>query len=160
MAKKSKNPNQNNSPVSANSLSQPRTPQTSQPPGLRTVETHVETFSGPIPNPALLKEYENILPGSAERIIRMAEQQAAHRQLLERTVIIGDSKRANRGLWVGGVIAFAFLVGAVFLIYNGHDWAGATLGTVDVASIVGVFIYGTISRKSERSQKAQDTRSR
>ncbi|MDP3879270.1 MAG: DUF2335 domain-containing protein, partial [Dehalococcoidales bacterium] len=109
----------------------------------------------PIPYPLILKEYENILPGSTERIFRMAENQANHRQILERTVIIGDSKRANLGLWVGGFIAFLFLAGAVFLIYNGHDWAGATLGTVDVASIVGVFIYGTISRKSERLQKAQ-----
>lgn len=76
----------------------------------QVVEIQERHFSGPLPTPALLKEFDDVVPGCAERIIRMAEEQAKHRQLLEKTVIIGDSKRANQGLWVGGTIAFLFLV--------------------------------------------------
>lgn len=138
--------------------SQPAAPQPQggqRPPLLREAHIEEHRYSGPIPNPALLKEFDNVLPGCAERIIRMAEEQATHRQLLERTVIIGDSRRANQGLWVGGAVAVLFLAGAVFLIYNGHDAAGATLGTMDLASVVGIFIYGTVSRRAERLKKAK-----
>ena len=142
-------------PVSSltNSQSPLPRPQGSQP--RQVVEIQERHISGPLPTPALLKEFDDVVPGCAERIIRMAEEQAKHRQLLEKTVIIGDSKRANQGLWVGGTIAFLFLAGAVFLIYNGHDWAGGVLASVDLVSIVGVFIYGTVSRRSERIQKAK-----
>jgi len=30
-------------------------------------------FTGPLPHPASLKEYDNVLPGLAERIVTMAE---------------------------------------------------------------------------------------
>ena len=32
-------------------------------------------FSGPIPPPSIIKGYEEILPGSADRILAMAEKQ-------------------------------------------------------------------------------------
>ena len=59
-----------------------------------------ETFLGPLPPPEILAQYEQILPGSAERIMVMAENQAEHRQSLEetvKTVIEGDSKRRTYG---------------------------------------------------------------
>ena len=39
-----------------------------------------ETFEGPLPHPDILARYENILPGIADRIVRMAEaeQNARH----------------------------------------------------------------------------------
>jgi len=120
-------------------------------------ETHIQqqVYRGPLPSPAILKEFDSVVPGCAERIIRMAEKQSDHRQFLEKTVIVGDSKRANHGLWVGGVIAVLFLVGAVFLIHEGHDWAGVALGSVDLVGIISAFIYGTRSRKAERLEKAE-----
>jgi uncharacterized membrane protein len=39
----------------------------------------------------MLQGYEEVLPGAADRILRMAEDQAMHRQHLERTVV--QSKR-------------------------------------------------------------------
>ncbi len=117
------------------------------------------SYQGPIPNPKLLKEFDNVLPGCAERIVSMAEQQSTHRMFLERTVVVSDSRRANQGLWVGGFIALLFLIGSVFLIYNNHDWAGGTLGTASLASLVGVFIYGTERRRSERIEKNKQMQS-
>jgi len=38
-----------------------------------------ETYQGPIPPPSLLQEYDAVVPGSAERILAMAERQSAHR---------------------------------------------------------------------------------
>ena len=120
----------------------------------RQVEARLETFQGPLPKPSDLQQYENIIQGAAERIISMAEKQAEHRQFLEKTVITGDSKRAFCGLWVGAGVALCVLGGAVFLIYSGHDYAGTVIGGLDIVSLVSVFVYGTVSRRSERAQKA------
>jgi len=43
-----------------------------------------QQFQGPLPPPALLKQYEENFPGAAERIFKMAEKQAEHRQTLEK----------------------------------------------------------------------------
>jgi uncharacterized membrane protein len=40
-------------------------------------------FSGPLPPPEILAQYNEIVPGAAERILKMAEEQSAHRRGLE-----------------------------------------------------------------------------
>lgn len=40
----------------------------------------MQVYSGPIPSANELKKYEDVLPGAAERIIAMAENQSRHRQ--------------------------------------------------------------------------------
>ena len=40
-------------------------------------------FSGPLPPPAVLQGYEDIVLGAANRILEMAERQSKHRQQLE-----------------------------------------------------------------------------
>jgi uncharacterized membrane protein len=37
------------------------------------IERQISQFSGPLPAPEILQRYETILPGSAERILAMAE---------------------------------------------------------------------------------------
>jgi uncharacterized membrane protein len=114
-----------------------------------------EHYSGPLPRPSDLQEYEKIVPGSAERILKMAETQATHRRSMESIVIRGDSRRATCGLWIGAAVAACFLGGGIFLIYEGHDWAGITIAGLDIVSLVSVFVYGSNSRRQERSEKAQ-----
>jgi Predicted membrane protein (DUF2335) len=46
-----------------------------------------ESFAGPLPPPALLAEYEQALPGLAERIVAMAENEGNHRRAMEKRLI-------------------------------------------------------------------------
>ena len=50
-----------------------------------------EVWAGPIPPPEALQKYEDLVPGAANRILKMAEGQTAHRIQIEKTVIGGDS---------------------------------------------------------------------
>jgi uncharacterized membrane protein len=50
-------------------------PDTSQ----KLTRTSVQAFSGPLPPPSVLKGYEEVVRGSAERILVMAEKQQDHR---------------------------------------------------------------------------------
>ncbi|MFQ7172706.1 MAG: DUF2335 domain-containing protein [Thomasclavelia ramosa] len=45
------------------------------------------SYSGPIPHPSDFEQYERVLPGAADRILTMAENQSAHRQTLEKAAI-------------------------------------------------------------------------
>jgi uncharacterized membrane protein len=102
-----------------------------------------------------LIQYNEAVSDGAERIIALAERQAKHRMALETRVVDADIKRANWGLLAGFVVALAGLIISYFLIDRGNAWAGLFLGTLDLGSLVGVFIYGTVSRRSEREQRAK-----
>ena len=102
----------------------------------------------------MLREYEQILPGFAERALAIAERQETHRQRLESVVVEGGSKRATLGLILGFVIAAGSLIGAVLLVLNGYQPAGFALGAADFAWLAGAFVYGAYSRSQERKERA------
>ena len=74
------------------------------------------TFQGPIPPPDLLRQYNEIIPDGANRILKMAEAQSAHRIDLEATVIKGDDRRANWGLGTGFTIGIVLIVLSFILV--------------------------------------------
>jgi len=114
-----------------------------------------QTYSGPLPPPQILKEYDEIAPGTAARIIAQAEMQTAHRIEIEKKSINSEIRRSNWGLVAGFVVAMTCIIGGCLLVYEGHDAAGTTIATGSVAALVGVFLYGTATRKKERLQRAQ-----
>ena len=69
----------------------------------RTDITIVESaWVGPLPPPEILRRLEDIIPGAAERILRMSELQEQHQHRMEETVIniqraaiVGDSKNLS-----------------------------------------------------------------
>lgn len=54
-----------------------------------------ELFAGPIAHPRHLREYEAILPGSAERIVSMAEKAQSHNQAMESAIVKGSIDRKS-----------------------------------------------------------------
>ncbi|MBD2326284.1 DUF2335 domain-containing protein [Alkalinema sp. FACHB-956] len=113
-------------------------------------------FQGPLPPPSILKAYDLVEPGLANRIVSLAEKQAHHRMNLEKTVITGDDKRAWAGLVAGFVLACLGFVGSYDLIRNGKEVSGSILGGGVLVSLVGVFVYGTNKRSEERIEKRRD----
>ena len=97
----------------------------------------------------MLRQYDEVLPGAAKRILDMAEAQHNHRIAMEKA----DSKRANMGLWVGVSIAFTFLAASVYLITIGHTWAGVTIAGLDIVGLVSVFVYGTSIRRGGQARR-------
>ena len=109
---------------------------------------HARIAIGPLPSPEELKQYENILPGSAERILSMAERQSEHRQFLEKR----DSQDQHLGIVFAFTLALAALVAGCVVVLNGHPILGSLFGLSGVGGIVATFIYGTRSNRKEREQ--------
>ncbi|MGD0655383.1 MAG: DUF2335 domain-containing protein [Thermoguttaceae bacterium] len=114
------------------------------------------SFSGPLPPPNILEQYNKIVPGAAERIIAQAERQTEHRINIESKVIDSEITRSSNGLIAGTIVALACIIGGCLLVYAGHDWAGATIATASVVGLVGVFIYGTSIRRMDRAEKRKE----
>ena len=112
-------------------------------------------FSGPLPPPEVLRQYNEIVPGLASRIVAQAEAQTAHRISLENKVIDSDTRRSRQGLVCGFVVSLLCVAGGIVAVLMGHDWAGATIATGAVVALTGVFVYGTAMRRSERTEKAK-----
>ncbi len=123
--------------------------------GVEHRQTTTISFSGPIPPPEMLEAYNKVIPNLAERLIVAFEEQAKHRQLLEKSVVLGGTVRSNRGLVFGFILGLVALVGSMFLIYIGRDISGLTIFVTALVSLVGVFVYQTMERKNERLTRSR-----
>lgn len=109
-----------------------------------------ESFSGPLPHPEHFRKYNQIVPGSANRLLKMAEDDLAHVHSMQKKQLSLETFAVVSGLITGALIALVALLGSGYLIMEGHDIAGAILGSGSLASLVGVFVYG---RKSQTNHK-------
>lgn len=102
-----------------------------------------EYFSGPIAHPRHLREYEEICPGAADRIIGMAEDRNRHNMDMDRRVLAEEVDDQKRGMRYGAGL-FAMLILAAFgsAALRLHPSVPALfLGAATIGGI-GVFIKG------------------
>ena len=98
-------------------------------------------------------QYNQAVPDFAERIIVMAEAQSKHRQELESKVIESDINNSKLGLHYGLIIGLAAVIGGTICILYGHEVGGSIIGGTGLTGLVGVFVYGSRSRRKEREQR-------
>ena len=113
----------------------------------------VAFHGGPLPSPQTLDQYNTIVNGAAERIIAMAEKQASHRQDLEAIVIKSGSRDSLLGLIFGLIIGLSTIIGGVICILSGYSTEGTILGGSGLVSLIGVFVYGSRQKRTERELK-------
>lgn len=103
----------------------------------------------------MLARYNDVFENGAERIVAMVENQSAHRIDIENRVIDADISRGKAGLRAGiAVVMMAFGV-AAYLLFVEQILAAVFVVAVVVAFIGGAFIYGTVSQRDERRERAQ-----
>jgi len=106
-------------------------------------------FSGPLPLPALLAEYDKIIPNGADRILVLAEKQQSHRHCLEKSVVECDTRRSDRGLILGFVLALLLEIGSIYLLATGRNINGLVVFFSTLTTLIGTFIYADKSRKQD-----------
>jgi uncharacterized membrane protein len=112
-------------------------------------------FSGPLPPPEQLAKYEQILPGAADRIMRMAEHQASHRQSQELAIVRSGIAAQWAGISCAFVIAMTAIVGGIWLSSQGMSAVGLTSIIAALCALVGTFIYGKSEQKKELRRKSE-----
>lgn len=111
--------------------------------------------SSPLPEPAELAAYNEIIPTGADRILKMAEAQSAHRIAIETLVVKSQQKQGFCGQLFGLLIGFFGIGSATYAAVSGQPWFGSIIGGATLVSLVSVFVYGRQSQKKELHEKHQ-----
>ena len=111
------------------------------------------TFQGPLPPAIELQSYNQIVPGAAERIIALAEKQAAHRMELEKHAVAEQLRQSARGQIFALIIGVAGITGAVVVGITGNAWVAGTIATASLGTLAVSFITGKRQEQRSRQQK-------
>ena len=116
----------------------------------------VTEISGPIPPPQVLQQYNGIVPGAAERIVRMAEKQSDHRMDLERKVVYSNIRKSHLGMVVAATIAIYGLYISKEIAVNGNPATAGIIASLDIGGLISIAVYNVRTQKKER-EKRQET---
>lgn len=103
-------------------------------------------FSGPLPPPEILQQYDQVISGAAERILAMAEKDAKHQQEIENSAIQFASREVKRGQMCGLTIGISSFATCVIALALGSELTASILGGVTVVGLVTVFVTGRIKQ--------------
>lgn len=103
-------------------------------PGHIQVE-EASTFSGPLPPPDLLAEYDQVLPGLADRIVTMAEKEGDSRRKLQSRAM----RLSEWGLLSAFTIPMTALGGGFYLVLDDKNAEGMGIIIAAVASLLAVY---------------------
>lgn len=112
-------------------------------------------MSGPLPAPAVLAAYREFDEGLYAKIIGWADdnhtvalEHARADVALTESIVAAGLRSETRAQWLGFAIAVAGFVAATAMVLGGYPWAGAAIGVLDITGLVGVFMYGSVLRRS------------
>jgi uncharacterized membrane protein len=132
-----------------------------QQPNLRAVQYSVEqrtvARSGPLPAPEELAAYNQVFPGAAERIIKMAEAQSEHRMGVEKHVIHSHQDQVKRGQYFGLFSVAIVVACATYAAISGAEGFASVLGGATVVGLATAFLGGKYMQKKDLSEKAKAT---
>ena len=119
-------------------------------------------FSGPIPPPSIIKGHEDVLPGAADRIISMAEEQSRHRRNMEKKMIDSESRDSLLGILFAFVLGIGCIVASIVIVIkvpeNAGAISGAIIGVTGIGSIIATFIKSTRGTFGKESRNAETTK--
>lgn len=109
-----------------------------------------KSYSGPLPAPEDFSEYEKILPGSTDRILKMAEKQVDHRISSDNKIIDNTYRQSGRGQILGAILVVMFGVISLILGLTGHDSLAKYIGVTTVIGLAVVFVLNKIPLQNDK----------
>ncbi len=103
-----------------------------------------EVFSGPLPTPSILKQYDAITAGFADRIVAMAEKEQSHRHSIMDQELRINAEERKFGSRIALCFGVSLLIAGCYCASIGQVAIGCALfGTFGVTTI-GLFIRGDV----------------
>lgn len=121
----------------------------SQDQNSRQVVAAKRHYSGPIPDPESLSKYEQIMPGAAERILSMAENEAKNRHKNENRLTLSYQITTILGI-IFAFMSVILICGLVFYALKcGFGKEASAIAVGAIASVAGVFVFFKRSSKKK-----------
>lgn len=107
-----------------------------------TVHQEFRQWSGPLPHPEDLRQYDDVVPGCAAQIIQAFTEQGSHRRDLEKAVVHGSERRANRGQILVFILLIVVVLGGLAIAEFQNAIAGASIVGAALAGGIALYIIG------------------
>jgi len=104
-------------------------------------------FSGPLPPPNLLHDYNQVVSGAADRILTMAEKNSEHQRFMEKTSLLESVKEVRRGQVCAVFVVIASFITCAITALNGAETTASIVGGTTVIGLVTAFIMGRYKAK-------------
>ena len=107
-------------------------------------------WRAPLPPPGVLREYESIIPGSADRLFKTYEEQASHRRRLEELTVRQDGRIRTMGMVLAYSIGSLLISAALVALFLGHPWVAVSIVGGTLVAAMSVFIKGSRTGNGSR----------
>jgi len=126
-------------------------------PQIFAAQQTVTHYQGAVPHPDILRGMDELVPGTAARLIKLAEDESIHRRKLEvmaleaniatqqKQLALGSQQNTSVfrsdfiGQLFGLVVCLFAIAAAVFLGLEGHDWLAVSIAAIPTAAIIKAF---------------------
>ncbi len=116
-----------------------------------------QEYHGVIPPPLILQQFDDLIPGTAARLIQWAEDEQRHRQMLERDAQVANieaqkkqlaiAERQARAIFLsdalgqclGFVVCLGCVVGAIWTAVAGQTAVAIALAALPTAAVIQAF---------------------
>lgn len=97
-------------------------------------------WNGPLPPPAVLKQYDEVNTGLAERIVASMEREQSHRHDMDRSLLSAHRSLYARGQFIAAFVVVTCLILGFLLGYNGQTTAAVAFVTGGVSQVILAFL--------------------
>lgn len=108
-------------------------------------------WEGPLPPPALLGAYNDVVENGAERVFQQFEKEADHRRNIEKST----HDAVVRDILIGKIFAIVFalsaLLFAAFAVAYGAEWAAVIVG----GGAIGTIVLAFLNKQNDSSQEEE-----
>lgn len=136
--------------------------QTPEPERQMLLSRRLEVIQSPLLPPNVLKEYDTVVPGLAEKLISWTEQESQHRRNIEIQAFEDDKKTMFRGQLFGLVtsifgLAISGAVGIFAAVYGSFAAMSVAI-VVAIVAVGGPFAARILANKWLSEQSAEERR--
>ncbi|HEY2155121.1 MAG TPA: DUF2335 domain-containing protein [Isosphaeraceae bacterium] len=111
--------------------------------------------TGPLPHPHILREYEDIVPGTARAVIEDFREQGRHRREQEAKVVDAGIAHQRLGTLCGTILSGMAIVGGCLVAVLNSPASGAIIAGTASVSLATAFIIGQRTQREEREARAR-----
>lgn len=100
-------------------------------------------YSGPLPDPMMLRAYQELYPTAAEQLFEQSRQETEHRMRMEEREFEANRSALFRGQWMAFILGTGCLT-VLALVSNGGWAVGVALGSITI--LAGLLITSHLRR--------------
>lgn len=124
---------------------------------IATTRHVVQSYSGPLPPPDVLREYEETMSGMSDRIVTRWETEQKHRHEMDQLILNREFNLKLIGNILGIIALTLMLLVVSYLAFLGHPAEAVGLGVGTIVSVVAIFVlarrYDIEAEKARASEE-------